>query len=79
MRQKVTSVWQREVQMILTRTSCARGGATSTSSISRGCPGALLTAAAQRSQFKGRCPYNYKQGSRRDGSAGRQVHTYLCI
>ena len=46
MRQKVRSVWQREVQTILTRTSCARGGATSTSRISSGCPGALLTAAA---------------------------------
>jgi hypothetical protein len=28
------------------RTSCARGGATSTSSISSGCPATLLTAAA---------------------------------
>ena len=46
MRQKVRSVWQREVQTILTRTSCARGGATPTSTISSGCPGALLTAAA---------------------------------
>jgi hypothetical protein len=45
MRQKVTSVWQSEVHRILMRTSCARGGATSTSSISSGSPATLLTAA----------------------------------
>lgn len=47
MRQKVMSVWQSDVHSILTRTSCARGGATSTSSISSGCPATLLTAAAR--------------------------------
>lgn len=45
MRQKVMSVWQSEVQTTLMRTSCARGGATSTSTVSSGSPAALHTAA----------------------------------
>jgi hypothetical protein len=65
MRQKVMSEWQGEVQTTLMRTSCARGGATSTSSISSGSPAALHTAAArtiprgvQTSEFRrdSKCP-----------------------
>ena len=43
--QKVTSLWQRDVQRILIRTSQALGGATSTSSITRGSPAFLAIAA----------------------------------
>lgn len=45
MRQKVTSLWQSDVQTIFILTSQAWGGATSTSSITSGSPPALLTAA----------------------------------
>lgn len=45
--QKVRSLWQSEVQIILIRTSQALGGATSTSSITSGSPAALLTAAVE--------------------------------
>jgi len=44
--QRVRSLWQREVQRILMRTSWAFGGATITSSISNGFPASLATAAA---------------------------------
>lgn len=43
---KVTSLWQREVQMILMRISPDLGGPTITSSITRGSPAFLATAAA---------------------------------
>ena len=45
-RQKVMSVWQSEVQMILTRTSYAFGGSTTISSMVSGSPAPLQTAAA---------------------------------
>ena len=50
-RQKVMSVWQSEVQMILTRTSYAFGGSTTISSMASGSPAPLQTAAACRRQW----------------------------
>lgn len=48
MRQKVTSLWQSDVQTILIRTSYALGGSTTISSMASGSPAALHTAAARR-------------------------------
>ena len=44
--EKVTSVWQSEVQVTLMRISCALGGSTTMSSMVSGSPAALHTAAA---------------------------------